>query len=150
MKTKGLLNKNCIVLDMHPTSKENAIQILVDRIADEYKIENREAILATVLNREKLASTGVEAGIALPHAKTSFVSELHIAVGIVKEGVDFHSIDNKPAKIIVLMLTPLKSESSHVLFLASITSLLSKAEVREKLINAENVETVMEALSLVC
>lgn len=150
MKTKGLLNKNCIVLDMHPTSKENAIQVLVDRLADEYKLDNREAILATVLNREKLASTGIEEGIALPHAKSNYVPEFHIAVGIVKDGVDFHSIDNKPAKIIILMLTPLKSETMHVMFLASISSLLSKAEVREKLLNATSVDTVLEELSLIC
>ncbi len=145
-----LFNKNCVVLDMCPTSKEDAIRILVDKIASAYDLKNKEAILASVLYREKLASTGLESGIAIPHAKTGAVTEPIMGIGIVKDGIDFNAIDNKKTNIIVLMLSPLQGSSTHLMYLASISSLLSKQEVRDRLINAKSVDDVEKEFCSVC
>lgn len=147
-QTQVLIDENCVVLNMRPTSKEDAIRGIIEQLARANKLKNPEAILTSVLYRESLASTGLEKGIALPHAKTSEVENLVVGIGIVPNGVDFNSLDNKDANIIVLVLSSLNSVSAHVAFLASISNLLSKEEVRERLVHAKTKAEVVKEINL--
>jgi len=147
-QTQVLIDENCVVLNMRPASKEDAIRGIIEQLARANKLKNPEAILTSVLYRESLASTGLEKGIALPHAKTSEVENLVVGIGIVPNGVDFNSLDNKDANIIVLVLSSLNSVSAHVAFLASISNLLSKEEVRERLVHAKTKAEVVKEINL--
>ncbi len=147
-QTQILIDENCVVLNMRPASKEDAIRGIIEQLAKANKLKNPEAILTSVLYRESLASTGLEKGVALPHAKTSEVDNLVVGIGIVPNGVDFKSLDNKDANIIVLVVSSLNSASAHVAFLASISNLLSKEEVREHLIMAKTKAEVVKEINL--
>ena len=81
--------------------------------------------------------TGLQYGIAMPHAKTEGVDSICVAIGIKKNGIDFGSIDGKPSTIFVMLASPKKSESPHIQFLASVSTVLRDESVRKDLLNAQ-------------
>jgi mannitol/fructose-specific phosphotransferase system IIA component (Ntr-type) len=90
--------------------------------------------LADVLDREKIMSTGMEHGIALPHGKTEGVQEMAVAVGVKKGGIDFDSMDGQPSRLFILVVSPKKTTGPHVQFLAAIGAVLKDEALREAVI----------------
>ena len=132
----SLIKWENIVLDLKAETKEAVLAELVDVLATRGKLYNRDEVLNAVLAREKIMSTGIQYGIAMPHAKTDGVSDLHVVVGIKKTGIDFNSLDGEKARLFILVVSPKKRDSQHVLFLAAITAVLKDATIRERIINA--------------
>jgi mannitol/fructose-specific phosphotransferase system IIA component (Ntr-type) len=85
-------------------------------------------------------------GIALPHAKTDGVRDICVAVGIKKQGVNFDSIDGKPARLFIMILSPKKTAGPHLQFLAAIGAVLNSEEIREKAIASETVRQLLSLL----
>jgi Kef-type K+ transport system membrane component KefB/mannitol/fructose-specific phosphotransferase system IIA component (Ntr-type) len=125
-----------IVLDLKAETKEAVLAELVDVLATRGKLYNRDEVLNAVLARENIMSTGIQYGIAMPHAKTDGVSDLHVVIGVKKTGIEFNSMDGERARLFILVVSPKKRDSQHVPFLAAITSVLKDATVRERVINA--------------
>jgi len=98
------------------------------------------------MEREKKMSTGLEKGVALPHGKCEAVKELVAAIALKHEGVDFGCLDGQPAKIFIMTLSPLNRSGPHIQFLAEITRLLKNKEKREKILQAQSEEEVLEIL----
>jgi len=98
------------------------------------KLADPQAAIEAVLTREQAMSTGLQDGVAIPHARTSAVDTIRFAVGLKKEGVDFQSIDGKPSSIFVLVLSPLNAAAPHIEFVADIVTRLSSDEARRKLL----------------
>ena len=132
----------CCTADLQGKTKEEIITVLVDLLAWQGKLLNRDMVLNDVLEREKIMSTGMEHGIALPHGKTDGVNDLAVAVGICKEGVDFESIDGEKSRIFILVVSPKKTSGPHVQFLAAIGTILKDEQTREKLIDADSPEEI--------
>ena len=132
----------CCIVDLKGKTKEEIITVLVDLLAWRGKLLNRDMALNDVLEREKIMSTGMEHGIAIPHGKTDGVNDLAVAVGICKEGIDFESIDGEKSRIFILVVSPKKSSGPHVQFLAAIGTVLKDEQTREKLIDADSPEEV--------
>ncbi|MDR1325032.1 MAG: cation:proton antiporter [Treponema sp.] len=132
----SLIKWENIVLDLKAETKEAVLAELVDILATRGKLYNRDEVLHAVLARENIMSTGIQYGIAMPHAKTDGVSDLHVVIGIKKTGIEFNSLDGKKARLFILVVSPKKRDSQHVPFLAAITSILKDATVRERVINA--------------
>jgi CBS domain containing-hemolysin-like protein len=137
-----------IVLDLEATSKERAITLLVDRIGGVLPSFDRAKATATILKREKLSSTGLGDGIALPHGRCEGLSRPYAAVGRSKAGVPFDSFDGKPAHLVFLILTPVHDEGAHIHILSKISNLLSSDYLRERLLAAEQPSEVMEVLRM--
>jgi mannitol/fructose-specific phosphotransferase system IIA component (Ntr-type) len=89
-------------------------------------------------------STGMQKGIALPHAKTDGVIAPCIAIGIKKEGIDFDSLDKEASRLFVLILSPKKTSSPHIQVLSTMASVLHKSENLETLINAKSPQKVKD------
>jgi fructose-specific phosphotransferase system IIA component len=136
----SLIKWENIILDLKAETKEAALAELVDMLAARGRLYNRDEVLNAVLARENIMSTGIQHGIALPHAKTDGVNDLHVVVGIKKTGIDFNSLDGEKARLFVLVVSPKKRDSQHVPFLAAVASVLKNAEVRERIINAASNE----------
>ena len=133
-------------MDLPGRSKEEVIEALLDVAMTTGKVKNREAALADVLERENKMSTGIQAGIAIPHGKTDAVDELIACIGIKREGIDFESLDGHPSRIFVMTLSPSNRVGPHVQFLAEISRLLRQKEVRDQILSAESEETLLNLL----
>ncbi|MDR2491452.1 MAG: PTS sugar transporter subunit IIA, partial [Spirochaetaceae bacterium] len=142
----SIIDTRCIILDLKGTTKEAVITELVQILAYKGKIDDFDLVLQSVLSREEIVSTGMEHGVAIPHAKTDGVRETVAAVGIQKEGVDFQSVDGEKSRIFILVVSPQKHHDNHLRFLLSISSCLKDPARREKLIAAPTQEAAAAVL----
>ncbi|MDR3342569.1 MAG: cation:proton antiporter [Treponema sp.] len=135
-----------VVPDLKGTTKAEIIAELIDTLAVQGKLQNRDEVLKDVLEREKTMSTGMQNGLALPHAKTDGVRDLCVVVGIKKEGIDFESLDGEKTKLFILVVSPRQSNGPHLQFLAAIGAVLKDDEIREQVINADSKAEVVTLL----
>ena len=128
--------------------KQAAITELVELLDANGLLVDKETVLEAVLMREKTRSTGIGCGIAIPHGKCKAAKELVMAIGIPKdkEGIDFQSVDGKPVRIIILLVSPADQTGPHIQALARISRLMLDEEFKQKLENSENSEDVYELL----
>ena len=131
-----------IISDLNGDTKFQIIEELLDQLNKNNKIHNRDLALEDVLARESYLSTGLENGLAIPHAKTDGVTALVASFGIKRDGVDFESLDGKPAKLVFLVLSPRDTSGPHIQALAIIARTLKDRQIRELLINASGAEEI--------
>jgi fructose-specific phosphotransferase system IIA component len=147
MTLTKILQPACVKAPLENKEKGAVITELVDLLAANTLLSDRDVVLEAVLTREKTRSTGIGAGIAIPHGKCKGVSELVMAIGIAKEGIDFESIDDKPVTIVILLVSPVEQTSSHIQALAKISRLMLDEEFKNNLENASSAEEVYELLN---
>jgi len=146
MNLKRLLNKNNIQLDLPGNTKQEVIEALLDILMRTGKVKDRDAALSALLDREKKMSTGIQFGVAIPHAKTDAVDELLTCVGIKKEGVDFEALDGLDSQIFIMTLSPEKRTGPHVQFLADMSGVLQSEDIREKMLHCESQEALLQLI----
>ena len=134
------------VLILQSSTKEAAIRELANALADSPDVEEGEALLAAVLERETIMSTGIGLGIAIPHAKIASVKDFVVAFGKSPKGIEFNSLDGKPVQFIVMIAGPDQQQERYLQLLARITLKLKDAAVRRQLSEAESVEQILAAL----
>jgi len=147
MKLSELLTENFVTAGLTGKNKFQLIEELLDLLHAGGKIVDRELALKDVLAREGYLSTGLENGLAIPHAKTDGVGELVMSFGLKKDGVDFDSLDNKPAHLIFLVLSPRDTSGPHIRALAAITKNLKDAEKRKSLLGAQSSEEIKKMIN---
>jgi PTS system nitrogen regulatory IIA component len=135
-----------IILNLKGKTKEAIINELLDLLASQGKLLNRDTALKDLLSREQAMSTAIPNGIAIPHAKTNAVQELTIAIGIKKSGLDFDSPLDDKARIIILALTSPDKPKPLYEFLLVITAALNDDTLRSKILAAKTPEKVAELL----
>jgi fructose-specific phosphotransferase system IIA component len=136
-----------IIPDLKGDTKFQIIEELLDQLNKHNKIHNRDLALEDVLARESYLSTGLENGLAIPHAKTDGVTELVASFGIKKDGVEFESLDGKPAKLVFLVLSPRNTSGPHIQALAIIARTLKDRQIREQLISAPGSEVMADLIA---
>ena len=142
----SLIEPETIMLELKGETKEAIITEMVDMLAARGKLLDRGVVLADVFEREKAMSTGMEYGIALPHAKTDGIHDIAVAVGIKKAGVDFEAMDGQPSRLFIMVVSPKKTSGPHVQFLAAIGAVLQDEELRNAIINARTIEQAVALL----
>ncbi|MCX7949756.1 MAG: fructose PTS transporter subunit IIA, partial [Treponemataceae bacterium] len=143
---RKILDKSCITTTLQGMSKFEVIEELVDVLEKAGKVANREQLLRDVMDREERMSTGMEHGIALPHARTAGVATQTLAIGIHRRGIDFQTIDGSQVHIIAMILTPAGDEAPHMQVLASLGAVLGDDVTRQRLSKAASPEDVYEIL----
>lgn len=137
MRPSELLDPGDVLLDFQPTDKWQAIDDLVHHLVATGKLPAalEESVRDAVLDRERSMSTGMERGVAIPHAAVEEASELLAVMGVVQdgEGLDFESIDGQSARVVVLLVIPKGQKLLHIRTLADIARVLTKESVRAKL-----------------
>jgi len=129
----GFLNENMLA-----KTKTEALEELVNAlIKGGLKLDSAK-VIEVLQQREKLGSTGIGDGLAIPHGKISSLDEIVVAFGRSKKGVDFDSLDGKPVHIFFLLLAPENSVGQHLKALARISKMLKKANFRQKLIETDS------------
>ena len=133
MKIIDFLKEEAIVSDLKATDKESVIKELVTLLKGIGEISDQEKIVEIILEREKLGSTGIGQGIAVPHAKTDQVKQIVVAFGLSQKGVNFESLDEEPVYLIFLVLAPVDATGMHLKLLAKIARLLKDKVFRNSL-----------------
>jgi PTS system nitrogen regulatory IIA component len=142
----AIVTTDAIILNLKGKTKEAIINELLDIVAAQGKLLNRDIALNDLLAREQTMSTGIPNGIALPHAKTNAVQELTVAIGIKKSGVDFDSALDDKTHIIILALAPPDKAKPLYKFLLAITAALNDDTFRSKVLAAKTPEEVVNLL----
>ena len=143
---KDIITLDCINIDLKGTTKSEIIDEMIDILYKAGKLNDREEYKREILKRESQGSTGMEEGIAIPHAKTNAVKTSTVAIGISKNGVDYQSLDGKPSRLFFMIAAADTSADSHIEILSKITTLLLEDEIREGLLNASSKEELLNIL----
>ncbi len=146
MKITNFISKKSVALDMRPADKHEAIDMLIDLLMTAGAIKDKEAVRRDVLAREAQGSTGLSDGLATPHAQDAAIKKAAIAVMTVPNGVNFDSIDDKPARLLVLFAAPIKAGDSAMTEMGRLAVLLMDSDFKEKLIRARSVDEVIKAI----
>ena len=147
MNIRKAITKETVSLALAAREKNAIIEELVDLLDKAGRISDRKAVLRCVLEREKKMSTGMHNGLAIPHGKTDTVDGLVAAVGLIPEGVDFESMDQQPSRIFILTVSPANRAGPHIQFLAEISRLMNRADVRKQILEANNLEALHALLT---
>ncbi len=142
MKISELLNPQAIVADMKATGKDAALSELTDALLTVAPSLRRDEVLQVLQERERLGSTGIGDGVAIPHGKLKGMPELMLAFGRSSAGVDFESMDGQPAHLFFLLLAPEESVGVHLKALARISKLLKDVGVRQQMLDATSSEQI--------
>ena len=142
-----ILSSETTIVGLKGNSKEEIIEELVDCLDAGDAISDRDKVLQAVVEREKIMSTGIGDGIAIPHGKSDAVQRLVAALGTHRRGVDFEALDGEPAFVFFLLVSPANVSGPHIKALARISRLLKNDEFKKSLIEASTPAEVLEAIA---
>lgn len=144
MKISDILSEKIIKTDLECTDKDDAINKIIDLASKSGLMLDIEKVRECVFEREKLVSTGVGKGFAIPHGKTDEIKDIVAAFAILKEPIDFDSIDLEPVKFIFLIVGKESLLNAHIKLLSRISRLMNKDDFRERLEEAKSSEEVLK------
>jgi mannitol/fructose-specific phosphotransferase system IIA component (Ntr-type) len=143
-----LIQEDLIKVGLTAADKWEAIQELVDILigAHEIRLNDRQAVIDAVVVRERSSSTGLKYGLAVPHGTVDCVTDIIVALGTSSAGIPFESIDESPARLIILMVIPKGSLKQHVRTLAGVSTLATRPELRERVLAATSPQEILAAI----
>lgn len=146
MKITELLDINSIDLNPQISNKEEAIDHLVNLLDQSGKLNDKEIYKESVLNREAQSTTGIGDGVAIPHGQSEGVETAGLSAMVVKEGLDFKSLDGQPTYLFFMIGAPKDSGGAHLQALAQLSTLLMEEDFRNALINASSKEEFLQLI----
>lgn len=146
MYLSELLSPALIASELHARTRNDAVRELAGVLAREQTSLDADDIVRVVLEREALASTGIGEGIAIPHGSLSGAKQLMGAMGRSVQGIDFQSVDGRPAHLIFLLVVPRNQPGVHLKTLANITKVLKNEEYRGQLVHAHDEMGILSVL----
>ena len=142
MKIAEVLKKDFILEQLASRTKGDVLKELADAVLSERTDYRPVDAVNVLLEREKLGSTGIGDGIAIPHGKLNIVDDLAISFGRSKEGIDFNAMDGKPVYLFFLLLAPENAAGQHLKMLAKLSRMLKDATFRKNLLEAPSKEEI--------
>ncbi len=147
MKLTEILKPECVKVPLQAKEKQAAIFELVDLLADQTGLSDRQQLKDAIWQREQTRTTGIGHGIAIPHGKTAGCPKLCMAVGLAPNPIEFGAIDGKPVDLILLLASPLDQTGPHIQALASISHLLTVVEVRSAIKAAKSNQELYDLIA---
>ncbi len=149
MKLADLVREDAVILGFGARDRWHAIELLAAHLVATKRIrpEQRRVVHEALVAREKVASTGMENGVALPHAQIDGLDEAAAVFAVAPKGVPFDCVDGKPATLIALLVIPKRSIQAHIRTLAGIARLLNYEEMRRALLAAKSPREVAEIVA---
>lgn len=148
MRITDLLKSESIALGQKPADKESAIRQLADLMAASGNLSDKEQYLKDVFAREASGTTGLGDGIATPHAKSTGVKEAGLAAMTVPAGMDFESMDGKPARLFFMIAAPDSANDAHIQILQQLAMMIMDPDFKEALIAAKTKEEFLHLIDL--
>ncbi|MGC8602091.1 MAG: PTS sugar transporter subunit IIA [Desulfomonilaceae bacterium] len=146
MRILDFLRSDCIIASMRASFKDEALSELLTPIIEANPLLDKKRILQTILDREKLGSTGLGGGVAIPHGKFQGLEKLTASFGRSQKGIDFESMDNKPAHLFFMLIAPIDCAGEHLKALARISRIFKDPLLTNNLKNAETSEEIFKLL----
>jgi PTS system nitrogen regulatory IIA component len=146
MKIIDFLSKDAIILDLKSTDKKPAIIELVETLKNTKKDKETDEIVNVILEREKLGSTGIGQGVAIPHGKTDILHEQTGMLGISHKGIEFNSLDGELVHIIFLLVGPVEVAGQHLKALSKISKLFKDKFLRQAIRDAATAEEIVKII----
>ena len=147
MRITDLLDKRSISLDGAPRNKQEALDMAIDLMKGSDKINDQEAYRKQVYKREEEGTTGIGMGIAIPHGKCNAVDRPGLAAMVIKDGVDFDSLDGEPVHLLFLIAAPDTEDNIHLEVLSKLSMMLMDDNFTQSLKNASSVDEFMEIIN---
>ena len=141
-----LLDARRVKVPLTSRTKEDVLHELVELAAGDFGLATADAILEAVRDRERLLSTGIGSGVAIPHGTTSHVDHIIMAAGVARDAIDFDALDGKPVELFFLLVGPESAAGAHVKALSRISRLLRREGLRRDLRNATSGEAFLETI----
>ena len=133
-----------LIVFLDATTRDEAIQQLVDTLENTHTISDPESFNKAILDREKLVSTGIGMGVAIPHAKMEMCDTFFICVGILQKSVNWKAIDNTPVRVVFMIGGPDDKQTEYLQILSNLTQFIKKEEIRKKLLTLNSKEAIMD------
>jgi len=144
MNLLEILDLSSIKISLESETKDELFEEMLYILTKTGKITDRDQVLEDLHKREKQLSTGIEKGIAIPHCKTSGVTELVAALGVSKQGIDYDSLDGNPIHLVIMMVATLDNPGKHIAALGEIARLMKIPGFYDKIINANSSNEIVE------
>ncbi|MBI5472579.1 MAG: PTS sugar transporter subunit IIA [Ignavibacteriae bacterium] len=144
MKISDLLTEDLVITHLDGNSKDDVINAIVDIVASSPKVLDKEKVRSAVFEREQIMSTGVGDGFAIPHGKTDAVSDIVGAFAVTAESIDYESLDEKPVRLVFLLVSKANMVGPHIKLLSKISRLMNKADFRNKLLEVDSPKEIIE------
>ncbi len=144
MKISDLLTEDLVVTHLEGNSKDDIINAIVDVVASSPKVLDKDKVRSAVFEREQIMSTGVGDGFAIPHGKTDAVSDIVGAFAVTSEPIDYESLDEKPVRLVFLLVSKANMVGPHIKLLSKISRLMNKADFRNKLLEVGSSKEIIE------
>ena len=146
MKIMDFLCPGAITIDLKANDKKAAIAEIIEMLVKAKKIKKPDEMIETILEREKLGSTGIGQGVAIPHGKTNLLSEQIGALAISQKGLEFNSLDGEPVHLMFLLVGPIEVAGKHLKALSRISRLFKDKFFRQSLREAKSAEEVIKII----
>ena len=146
MKISELINERLIISEFKGKSKKQVLEELAKHLALNKKNIDPDELLRVLVEREKLGSTGIGDGVAIPHGKLNGLENIILVFGKSSEGIDFDSIDNKSVNLIFLLVAPANSAGVHLKALARLSRLLKDKKFRQELLDASDEKSLYKII----
>ncbi|MCP4675811.1 MAG: PTS sugar transporter subunit IIA [Deltaproteobacteria bacterium] len=148
MKLVDIIHPSRICTDLKSKGKMDVLAELGELLAEQGDDAKIQSITKTLVDRERLATTGVGHGVAIPHGKIEGLKSIVAAVGISRTGVPFDAVDDKAVHIFIALIAPLNSSGDHLRFLARISRLLKSPDIRARFIEAHDAEELFDMIDV--
>ncbi len=148
MRISDILNENLVQINLKGENKNDIINSMIDLLNNSKKVLDIEKVRTAIFEREKIMSTGVGNGFAIPHGKTDAVDDIVAAFGITEKPIDYQSLDEKPVRLIFLLVGKENLVGPHIKLLSRISRLMNKDDFRQKLLNCSSSLEVIEILKV--
>jgi PTS system nitrogen regulatory IIA component len=142
MKIEDVFKEESVILELESSSKPEVIRELASKVSSVYPNINAQDLAEVLLQREKLCSTALDSGVAIPHAKLGGISSIIVAFGRSTKGIEFESLDSKPTHLFMLVVAPESSAGAHLKLLARISNIFRSPGFRKKLMEAQTEEEI--------
>ncbi|MBD3413526.1 MAG: hypothetical protein GF421_03725 [Candidatus Aminicenantes bacterium] len=147
MRISPYLDKDCIKIPLENEKKHHIIQELLDLITEKYDEVDQEITLQSLLEREKIETTGIGENVAIPHARIKKIQKVYFAFGIAQKGVEFDSLDQRPVRLVFLILCPEKKVNTQIGLLARLSRFVHDKRLRKKLLKCQNSQDVIRVFT---
>jgi len=144
MKVTDILKTDFIISELKGKEKTVIINELINLFENDSRVNDIEKVRSAVLEREKIMSTGVGKGFAIPHGKTNAINEIIAAFGKTVTPIEYQALDNKPVNLVFLLVGKDNLVSTHIKLLSRISRMMNKDEFRDKLSKANSSEEILE------
>jgi nitrogen PTS system EIIA component len=146
MKIDDILKKDSIIANLAGANKGEILREITDFLQKQGLIKDKETLLNTLMEREKLGSTGIGENVAIPHGKSDELSHIITVFGRSLQGVDFESLDQKPVHFVCMVIAPSNSTGQHLKALARISRLFKNQDLREGILELQDANQIYSLL----